>query len=333
MTTKEPSKIYDLILQRIKDVETELDSVSCDAKLDNAKQQALYLIKKYRDERIAPSIEDLKKYQEWDTYTIAFYGETNAGKSTLIESLRIYFQEKTKLETQNNFNEILNKYKDKVEEIELDRSNTVFAIEQLETKNNAITVEFETTKKEIKTKILHLNDLDIERMERSYWHRFISFLNFNTIKKDIADLESTLNIEEIRFKDELKTINDEKEFLEKNLENIENLLKKVHEEYCPILHNLSDGQIIGDGRSDFTQQTTRYLFTYKEQKFAILDVPGIEGKESVVIDEILSAIKKAHAVFYITNNPTPPQTGDVGKKGTLEKIKEPRIHTISAIAL
>lgn len=87
----------------------------------------------------------------------------------------------------------------------------------------------------------------------------------------------------------------------------------------------SDGVIIGDGRSDFTGKSQIYHFDDKDIKFDILDVPGIEGKENAVIDEILKATKKAHCVFYITREPKPPQKGDSPSgesKGTIEKIKE-----------
>lgn len=33
---------------------------------------------------------------EWDKFTIAFFGETNAGKSTIVESLRILFDEESR---------------------------------------------------------------------------------------------------------------------------------------------------------------------------------------------------------------------------------------------
>lgn len=39
-------------------------------------------------------IDNLEKNSEWEKFTIAFFGETNAGKSTIIESLRIIFKEK-----------------------------------------------------------------------------------------------------------------------------------------------------------------------------------------------------------------------------------------------
>lgn len=38
----------------------------------------------------------LQQFAEWDKFTLAFFGETNAGKSTIIESLRILFNEESR---------------------------------------------------------------------------------------------------------------------------------------------------------------------------------------------------------------------------------------------
>lgn len=43
--------------------------------------------------RFDSELHQLKTHAEWDTFTLAFFGETNAGKSTIIESLRILFKE------------------------------------------------------------------------------------------------------------------------------------------------------------------------------------------------------------------------------------------------
>ncbi len=43
--------------------------------------------------RFDGELELLEKHAEWDKFTIAFFGETNAGKSTILESLRILFNE------------------------------------------------------------------------------------------------------------------------------------------------------------------------------------------------------------------------------------------------
>lgn len=49
----------------------------------------------------------LQQHAEWDKFTLAFFGETNAGKSTIIESLRILFDEKTRRQLlQKNQNEL-----------------------------------------------------------------------------------------------------------------------------------------------------------------------------------------------------------------------------------
>lgn len=57
-------------------------------------------------------IEELEQSSEWDKFCISFFGETNAGKSTIIESLRIIYNEESRLqkiiENQQNLQETLN---------------------------------------------------------------------------------------------------------------------------------------------------------------------------------------------------------------------------------
>lgn len=60
-----------------------------------------------------------------------------------------------------------------------------------------------------------------------------------------------------------------------------------------------DGLIVGDGRLDFTQYCQEYDLEINGKPFVLIDVPGIEGKESDYIDEITTALKKAHCIFYI----------------------------------
>ncbi|GAA7940899.1 hypothetical protein HpBT072_01940 [Helicobacter pylori] len=48
-------------------------------------------------------LESLKNNEEWEKFTIAFYGETGAGKSTLIECLRLFFKEPSKMDQQERF--------------------------------------------------------------------------------------------------------------------------------------------------------------------------------------------------------------------------------------
>ncbi len=142
-------------------------------------------------------LESLKNNEEWENFTIAFYGETGAGKSTLIECLRLFFKERSKMDQQECFRQLY-----------------------------------------------------AEKNHRGSGHALLE------------------------------------------------------------LEKFQDGAIIGDGRSDFTLKTQSYPFQYNNQTFTLLDVPGIEGDEKKVKQQISNATQKAHAIFYVTKKPTPPQKGE-----------------------
>ncbi len=184
-----------------------------DEKLKQFNQEALKVFQQLEFKSLK-ELESLKNNEEWENFTIAFYGETGAGKSTLIECLRMFFKEQSKVDQQERFKRLYSTYQNNYQ-------------------------------------------------------------------------------------------NDER--------NKQAILKE--------LHSLQDGAIIGDGRSDFTLKTQSYSFQYNHQNFILLDVPGIEGDEQKVIDQISNATQKAHAIFYVTKTPNPPQKGEEGKRGTIEKIQ------------
>ncbi|WQU29584.1 50S ribosome-binding GTPase [Helicobacter pylori] len=184
-----------------------------DEKLKRFNQEALEVFQKLERESLK-ELESLKNNEEWENFTIAFYGETGAGKSTLIECLRMFFKEQSKVDQQERFKRLYSNYQ-------------------------------------------------------------------NNYQNDERNKQAILNE----------------------------------------LHSLQDGAIIGDGRSDFTLKTQSYSFQYNHQNFVLLDVPGIEGSEQKVIDQISNATQKAHAIFYVTKTPNPPQKGEEGKRGTIEKIQ------------
>ncbi len=185
-----------------------------DEKLKRFNQEALEVFQKLERESLK-ELESLKNNEEWENFTIAFYGETGAGKSTLIECLRLFFKERSKVVQQERFKRLYSNYQ-------------------------------------------------------------------NDYQNDERNKQAVLNE----------------------------------------LHSLQDGAIIGDGRSDFTLKTQSYSFQYNHQNFTLLDVPGIEGNEKKVIDQISNATQKAHAIFYVTKTPNPPQKGEEGKRGTIEKIQK-----------
>ncbi|GAA7929174.1 hypothetical protein COL443_02510 [Helicobacter pylori] len=207
--------IYLGVEKSIKDLQSIFKNTDDkDEKLKKFNQEALEVFQKLELKSLK-ELESLKNNEEWENFTIAFYGETGAGKSTLIECLRMFFKEQSKVVQQERFKRLYSNYQNNYQ-------------------------------------------------------------------------------------------NDER--------NKQNILKE--------LHSLQDGAIIGDGRSDFTLKTQSYPFQYNHQNFILLDVPGIEGSEQKVIDQISNATQKAHAIFYVTKTPNPPQKGEERKGERLKKSKD-----------
>ena len=69
-----------------------------------------------------------------------------------------------------------------------------------------------------------------------------------------------------------------------------------------------DGAIVGDGKMDFTKTYEEYRMSIDGNQFVLIDVPGIEGKESEVKEEILKALGKAHCVFCVHGLKEKPDT-------------------------
>ncbi|GAA7255548.1 hypothetical protein Kyoto95A_05730 [Helicobacter pylori] len=206
--------IYFNVEKSIKDLQKIFENTDgTDKRLRKFNQEALEEFKNLESESLK-ELESLKNNEEWEKFTIAFYGETGAGKSTLIECLRLFFKEPGKMDQQ-------------------------------------------------------------ERFKRLY-----------------ANM--------------------------KNSNYVKNYRGSEHAE----LEKLQDGAIIGDGRSDFTKETKSYTFKHNNQSFVLLDVPGIEGDEKKVKQQISNATQKAHAIFYVTKTPAPPQKGEKGKEGMIEKIQK-----------
>ncbi len=231
--------IYLGVEKSIKDLQSIFENTDDkDEKLQQFNQEALKEFQRLESKSLK-ELESLKHNEEWENFSIAFYGETGAGKSTLIECLRMFFKEQSKKDQQERFKRL---------------------------------------------KIFH-------------------FLTGNRKFKEISEC----------FQKSQDELNDTELKKENHISEKQNILNE--------LHSLQDGAIMGDGRSDFTLKTQSYSFKYNHQTFVLLDVPGIEGEEKKVIDQISDATQKAHAIFYVTKTPNPPQKGEEDKEGTIEKIQ------------
>lgn len=95
--------IYSGVEKSIKELQSIFKNTDDkDEKLKQFNQEALEVFQKLEFESLK-ELESLKENEEWENFTIAFYGETGAGKSTLIECLRLFFKERSKMDQQERF--------------------------------------------------------------------------------------------------------------------------------------------------------------------------------------------------------------------------------------
>ena len=313
----------DTLLGKIKG-DSSQNSSSAVQELDASKKNAHEVLLKIRN-KIVSDLKVLEKNADWNTFTMAFYGETNAGKSTIIETLRIMFDEPEKRKTQENFRALqqqLNINQSSFDEI---RKNILQLEKKVEThKYNIKKISQQKSQEMAKLSAL-LNTLESQLKEKekslNIFEKLMKiFRNLPEKTKVIAQKKNKIS-QELEFSEALRDVENELcEYKEKH-----SVQCTKHDEMLTQLHQLeplADGGIIGDGRSDYTLDSQSYVVEQKGQNFALLDVPGIEGKEEKVGESIWQAVQKAHAVFYVTGKAVAPQTGDENTKGTLEKIKE-----------
>jgi hypothetical protein len=322
MNLKLPEDIYLHVSREIERIVTSLESLSEEDEILTAKDKALETFTHISDE-IKEHIAALETNAEWDTFTIAFYGETNAGKSTLIETLRILLHEPTKLAARAEFAALRDTFGLTNEQIDTMRAALAQSAGQsaaLQSNLDLIDQQFDGRAQALRDQLTELQRLIDKKVGASLWQKLINMLGrlpelrqIKILKKEQQDAEAQHIAACATYRHQQGLLEQARSEQERTLREAEAMLGKLAE--------LGDGAIIGTGRPDFTIDTQAYHFRAGAEPFALLDVPGIEGSEGKVKDEISAAVQKAHAVFYVTGKPTAPQQGQDKQEGTLQKIK------------
>ena len=291
--------------------------------LERAIASSRTLLEKFR-EKTNTDIRELRELAEWDTFTIAFYGETNAGKSTLIETLRILLGDGEKLAMQQQFKVLakdlnvnpqsLAALKKSVQQLELKLTEIQGQAEILQQK-----LQSEEQQQRAKLEALKVT-IEHKRKNMRLLQRLMFLFKKLDEEKALPALELQLAQMKADNKVKLKAIAAEPLKVTAEINACRSERDRVESSFAQ-LAPLQDGNIIGNGRSDFTLQSNAYRFTANGQKFQLIDVPGIEGDERQVMSTIEASIKKAHAVFYVTRAATPPGSGSEGQEGMIDKIK------------
>ena len=316
--------IHNRVLNDVRDLLTKIPQKALNQQLSAAMSKLEEMIAPARKD-LDEGIQSLQKHAKWDTFTIAFYGETNAGKSTIIETLRMVLGEETKNQSRQKFREFQDREElsmSALTSLQMQISNTKDQLQQLpdQIEEQKALLKTEANRKSAQVEQLR-EKITTLKANSSLFQKLLNLLRKLPEEKQLPTKEQEL----ANLKQAHETTRTQ---LDAKLGQSQNELLRLQEQFDRSINALanltpwSDGQIVGTGRSDFTVNTQAYRFQAGGQNFELLDVPGIEGKETKVMDSIMGAVKSAHAVFYVTGKAAAPQTGDPGSPGTLEKIRE-----------
>ncbi|WP_373819138.1 hypothetical protein [Glaesserella sp.] len=107
-----PRDIYQFVNKEVDNLANKIQNLAhnkLNIERNSLDTQHTYQIVQELQTDIEKSINDLENNAEWKNFQIAFFGETNAGKSTIIETLRILLNEPSKIEQNKQFKEIADK--------------------------------------------------------------------------------------------------------------------------------------------------------------------------------------------------------------------------------
>lgn len=93
MGTENIKEKYEAVGNMLDDALKKTQSIQLTGEEENAELTAIISTLKEINSEFKLEIDKLEASSEWDRYCIAFFGETNAGKSTIIDSLRIIYDE------------------------------------------------------------------------------------------------------------------------------------------------------------------------------------------------------------------------------------------------
>ncbi|ECA3795200.1 hypothetical protein FPE53_25165 [Salmonella enterica subsp. enterica] len=272
-----PELIYQEVFREIEYILASLPRESIDESLQKTnedlrlKLETLFL-------RLTQDIERLKRNAEWDIFTIAFYGETNAGKSTVIETLRILLKEKSKQQRQKDFREFQQQHQlteSDIEKLQQSVDDSQKRAGELIMAAEAMRSRYAESETALQQQISALSERIYAQQHASLWRKLLSFWRETPEQKEYAHLlvkQKVLNTEKIAELGELERQHTD---CDKQTTELQRLQTEQQKKLAD-LTLLADGEIIGTGVSDFTVDTTLYPFEVGNQRFALLDVPGIE---------------------------------------------------------
>jgi DNA repair ATPase RecN len=244
-----PRQVYRRVATEIDHILVRLGETSNDAKVADAQANAKRVLDEFRP-TIDLAIAQLEKDVEWDTFTIALYGETNAGKSTVIETLRILLGEQTKKQSRAEFQRLMTEIggEDELERLRVMLSATQSEAGALRDEESRLHVSQATEEETLRHDFRRLQEaIAAAKASASIWQKLLSA--FRKLPEELQATVVSRRIEEL-----LAAHRAASQLVDARRRNVEGCVAELtaqieaSERSLSELAEFADGGIIGNGR-------------------------------------------------------------------------------------
>ncbi|WP_395336862.1 hypothetical protein WBP06_20835 [Novosphingobium sp. BL-8H] len=257
-----PEAIYTRVTEGVRQVIAAMDEHTEEAEDAEVSSQIVASLVTVQD-HVAEKQRELQATAEWNDYTIALYGETNAGKSTIIETLRILLGETAKQEQRRKFQALTSEFG--LRDLDLDELQAAIGVAwrrgaAASAKRDEREAAFAITLASLEAEQATAEHAALlARNARPWWKKLWAKIKLPA--EDAAVQLVAANIlaegerhqsEIVALMGELSAANAEAGKATEDLHNRKRLMAQLLE--------VADGGIVGDGRPDFTQATQSYEF-------------------------------------------------------------------------
>lgn len=317
-----PSLVYTDVLDKIHGITSQLDHEIFEDKQRGAPHIANDMLRNVEQE-LHRRIQALQQNAEWKTFTVAFCGEHNAGKSTLVECLRILFKESSKQEQHKAFHALqkhFGLYENDLQMLDQQAEKYTQRLEDIQSDMTNAGQQYEQQKGELirNVQALQQNINEKKRAARPL-SRILSILHRLPEETTLQQLQRQITQLPQQYTEEVARLQQQQQLAQSGREHV----MRQHRLALDNRHQLApfeDGLIINDEHLETPREINRYTFEYKGQPFTVLDVPGLDACNGKSDNHSYVAIERAHAVFYVTSKATALQKNAEAPSSTLEKI-------------
>lgn len=294
LTGVEPCDIHGVLIKELGRFAETLIKNSAEIELSPLQAEVLESVSSTYTQMLG-ELSRLQSVVEWDRLNLVFFGERHSGKSTLIEVLRIFLSEPSRLATSENFSELVGQYKSEENDDESPGETVGFNVQAGEfEKDRSVLQRLDRKISSFLDASGNLATLTRRDVLRNVLPKAPSFKSAKNANLDLLEKSFTKSLVDAN------PCSDISRFTDVSTPANSYVLADADETKLNNPGARADGAIIGGGSRIYAETTAnRYCIDLEKKRLSIIDLPGVDSSNKNYVAEIAPYLNCAHVIFYV----------------------------------